>query len=333
MVSLKSFFKRLLRLFRLKRKRSSAAAEGNNHNGNSLANPDQISVPPTSTRPLSSGNVIYGLKELYVPNNAVVDTVFLHGLTGRADTTFIHKATGTFWPQDLLPKDIENARILTFGYDADVVHLFQPAGQNSLSSHARNLLNDLVAKRDDADSASSNIIFVAHSLGGLVAKKTIALSENLTDHNSSQIGKHTIGIVFLGTPHRGVDLAPFAKALSNIVQASGKGINTNIIGVLERNSEVLAELEESFTNWYERNRGRFELCCFFEELEFPGVGIVVQRESAIISGRPHGSIHANHSGMVTFSNSGDAGYERVCGFLKRWIQDRGTDEGQSSQQQ
>lgn len=128
-----------------------------------------------------------------------------------------------------------------------------------------------------------------------MAKKTIALSENLTDHNSSQIGKHTIGIVFLGTPHRGVDLAPFAKALSNIVQASGKGINTNIIGVLERNSEVLAELEESFTNWYERNRGRFELCCFFEELEFPGVGIVVQRESAIISGRPHGSIHANHS--------------------------------------
>ncbi|KAI0898840.1 hypothetical protein F4806DRAFT_455761 [Annulohypoxylon nitens] len=326
MVSLKSFFKRLLRIFRLRRKALplSTVAEGNNNNNESfLTNPNQLSV---STRPSSSGNVIYGLRELHVPDNAVVDIIFLHGLTGRADTTFIHEGTGTFWPRDLLPKDIENARILTFGYDADVVHLFKPAGRNSLSNHARNLLNDLVAKRyDTASQGSRKIIFVAHSLGGLVVKRAMALSENLNDPDLNQIEKHTVGILFLGTPHRGSDLAPLAKALSNIVQASGKGI----INVLEKDSAVLADLEDSFTQWYDRNRARCELCCFFEELESRGIGIVVKPESAIIAGRPHGSIHASHSGMVKFPDSGDAGYMRVCGFLKRWVQHRGMDKENS----
>lgn len=43
-----------------------------------------------------------------------------------------------FWPYTLLPADIRDARIWTYGYDADVVEgLFQANNQNSISKHGR----------------------------------------------------------------------------------------------------------------------------------------------------------------------------------------------------
>jgi len=51
-----------------------------------------------------------------------------------------------FWPRDLLPQTVKNARIMTYGYDADVssatehVNIFQ---------HSRDLLIALTAQRRD----------------------------------------------------------------------------------------------------------------------------------------------------------------------------------------
>jgi hypothetical protein len=46
-----------------------------------------------------------------------------------------------FWPRELLPLAVENVRIFTFGYDADIGKFMGAAGLNSLFQHARNLLN------------------------------------------------------------------------------------------------------------------------------------------------------------------------------------------------
>ncbi|KAI1409865.1 hypothetical protein F5Y13DRAFT_169107 [Hypoxylon sp. FL1857] len=282
-------FKRLLKqIYRPNPRNLKGAAQdtgtsgsgGNNGGPSASLDSNQPVAPSTSIQRLFPGNNIYNLIEVHVPDNAIVDIVFLHGLTGCADTTFLHKETGTFWPVDLLPNEIDNARVLTFGYDVDVAKLFQPVGQNNLQSHAKNLMNDLARKRENTASVSRKIIFVAHSLGGLVVKKTLALSENSADEHLTQIARHTVGIAFLGTPHRGSDLAPFAKAVANIVKASTKRINANILGVLNRNSETLADVEDSFMTWLRRYPGRCELTCFFEELEFRGIGMVVEQESA-----------------------------------------------------
>jgi hypothetical protein len=122
----------------------------------------------------------------------------------------------------------------------------------------------------------------------------MSLSENSADEHLRQIERDTMGVAFLGTPHRGSDVAPFAKAIANIVEASGKRINSDILEALKRDSQVLAAVENSFANWVRKNHGRFQLECFYEELELRGVGMVVRRESAIIAGWPHTSIHANH---------------------------------------
>ena len=43
-----------------------------------------------------------------------------------------------FWPEDYLAKDMERARIWTYGYNADVVGgMFQANNKNSISQHGR----------------------------------------------------------------------------------------------------------------------------------------------------------------------------------------------------
>lgn len=45
-----------------------------------------------------------------------------------------------FWIEDFLPQDIPNARILTYGYNADVIGgLFQANNKNSISQHGQDL--------------------------------------------------------------------------------------------------------------------------------------------------------------------------------------------------
>lgn len=78
--------------------------------------------------------------------------VFVHGLTGNRQNTWTDEPSKTFWPQALLAKDLSNARIMTYGYDADVMNALQPAGQNSLRDHGNSLANDLSITRMQTNS-------------------------------------------------------------------------------------------------------------------------------------------------------------------------------------
>lgn len=79
--------------------------------------------------------------------------VFIHGLTGGREKTWTHE-DGTFWPQDLLPSDFAKARILIFGYDADIAHIFGQASINTLRDHGRTLCTDLTMLRLRTSSVS-----------------------------------------------------------------------------------------------------------------------------------------------------------------------------------
>lgn len=102
--------------------------------------------------------------------------MFVHGLRGSSEDTWKKPGAETPWPRLLLPKDIPQARIMTFGYDADIVRWTDPAGTNRIANHARNLLKYLSDERDGSESEDRPIIFVAHSLGGLVVENVSRLT-------------------------------------------------------------------------------------------------------------------------------------------------------------
>lgn len=116
---------------------------------------------------------------------------FIHGLNGNREGTWTWKERGEsyFWPRDLLSDQVPHARISTYGYDADYTTFWKMPGKNRIADHAKNLVTDLVNMRDDSGTvrawtyistvlllifiaqSSLPIIFVAHSLGGLVLKR------------------------------------------------------------------------------------------------------------------------------------------------------------------
>lgn len=85
-----------------------------------------------------------------------------------SDTYTSAESTEVFWPAELLPHDIPNTRIITYGYDSDVHVFLDRLSQSSISPQSRRLLDDLGRLRQD--NPGRPIIFIAHSLGGIVVK-------------------------------------------------------------------------------------------------------------------------------------------------------------------
>lgn len=117
-------------------------------------------------------------------------------------------------------------------------------------------------------------MFIAHSLGGLITKKALCMSESSAESHMNQTERSTIAIAFLGTPHRGSGLATFAKGIAGILKLVNMKANGDILEPLERSSQVLADIEDSFSNWLRKKNNRIDLTCFYEELGLPVTGLV-----------------------------------------------------------
>ncbi len=260
-----------------------------------------------------------GVKILRDCSDATVDICFVHGLTGDRESTWTADGQSTPWPKTLLPPKLNKARILTYGYDAYIVRK-GVAGSNRLIDHAANLLHDLTTDRSSSNASSRPLIFVAHSLGGLVCKKAILLSRNNPEAHLCGIFNCVKGVIFMGTPHKGSWMADWAKIPASAVGLV-KSANKSLLGILETDNQLLESIQVEFWSMVRglREGGRhFEVTCFFEELPLPVVGKVVSKESATLEGYASFSIYANHSDMVKFASTEENGLKRLLGVLDRW---------------
>ncbi|KAK4941922.1 hypothetical protein LTR10_018252 [Elasticomyces elasticus] len=263
-----------------------------------------------------------GIKVWYDPGHADVDIVFIHGLTGDRERTWTHEAALEPWPEAILPDHLPSARILTFGYDAYIVRKGK-AVTNQLMDHSKDFLNALTSQRHSKRASSRALIFVAHSLGGLVCKDAILHSRNNPEPHLRAIYESTVAIAFLGTPHGGSDLASWARLP---VKALGvlKSTNTDLLSVLQTSSEVLRRVQDDFLSMIRdlASQGRsLKITCFWESQPMPFAGTIVERSSATLPGYNAISIHANHSDMVRFHAPEDPGFLSVLGELRRWLVD------------
>lgn len=77
---------------------------------------------------------------------------------------------GVFWPRDLLPGEdcCKKARIMTYGYDSEVLKFADTANFSTITSQGETLLNGLARVR--SQDHKRPLMLVVHSLGGLVIK-------------------------------------------------------------------------------------------------------------------------------------------------------------------
>jgi len=117
-------------------------------------------------------NLVVGGAEVIEPGKAkvVADVIFVHGLRGDKIVTW--SKDGVFWPRHILSEDMKQIRIITWGYDSSVVRVFAGSSQASIFGHAENLLADIASQRLRPGTVESRpIIFIGHSLGGIVIKQ------------------------------------------------------------------------------------------------------------------------------------------------------------------
>lgn len=87
------------------------------------------------------------------------------------------------------------------------------------------------------------LIFICHSLGGLVLKQAL-ITASLCPDQYGMILKSTYGVVFMGTPHQGSRSASLARHLSRLVNITtfGTGVRSDLLEDLELSSGTLEQL-------------------------------------------------------------------------------------------
>ncbi|MCJ1443756.1 MAG: hypothetical protein MMC23_004256 [Stictis urceolatum] len=91
-----------------------------------------------------------GLIELYRGDDSTVDIVAVHGLNGSPSKTWMAEGAEKSWLEDpkLLPSNLTNSRILTYGYNATVASMFGKTSSDRILQHAHTLIAELTADRE-----------------------------------------------------------------------------------------------------------------------------------------------------------------------------------------
>ncbi len=239
------------------------------------------------------------------------DIVFVHGLAGHPWGTWHPKSKKDnqdldFWPYWLgeeLQADGTDVNVWTFGYDAPRSK-YSGWGM-SLFDQASNLLKNLEVK----DIGDRPLIFVTHSMGGLVVKKVIRTAQDFDDKKA--IIEQTKGIVFLSTPHQGSDLANLINKVKVLTRT------TVSVKELRAHEPQLRELNQ----WYLQNVEKFGIKTevFYETQPISGV-LVVNESSAnpgIKDANPT-AVEKDHNSIAKCQKN-DLVYDSVKKFVKKYL--------------
>ncbi|MCJ1288565.1 hypothetical protein MMC34_000093 [Xylographa carneopallida] len=179
-------------------------------------------------------------------DSEVMDIVAVHGLHGDAiDTWTCNQETGApkLWLRDFLPEQI-SARVMSYGYNSRAAFTTSVAG---IEHFALMLLNFLRQKRITIQERARPIIFICHSLGGIIFKKALIIAhEDTVTH--ANILQNVRGVCFLGVPHRGSDVAFWGYLLTKILKTTTLGTSTNsqLLADLTKDSTTLMNISTQF---------------------------------------------------------------------------------------
>ncbi|BBM98694.1 protein SERAC1 [Marchantia polymorpha subsp. ruderalis] len=177
----------------------------------------------------------------------VMDVVFVHGLRGgpyktwrvsenkvSSTTPLVEKIDdeagkqGTCWPQEWLADDLPRSRLLTIKYKTN---LSEWSGATlPLQEVSSMLLDKLLA----AGVGDRPLVFVTHSMGGLVVKQMLLQAGR--DKSRAHLVNQTTGIVFYSCPHFGSKLADMPWRIGLVLRPAPT------IGELRSGSPRLEEL-------------------------------------------------------------------------------------------
>lgn len=275
--------------------------------------------PSSETLPSQPDETPYGLQLIYDGTKALekegdasdkggVDIVAVHGLNGHPLLSFTDASTGCCWLRDLLPMDFPHCRVFTYAYDANTIAHQIPVTFNELALVFCQNLH--LAFRQEAGVRP--LIFVAHSLGGLLVKRALVMTKEFSERWQS-ICQRTAGILFFGTPHHGSSAAEWSTVAMNIVRLVTSKVNKELIHQMRSTMET-TEANQQFVRLHLQNPvSQTQIFSFYETIPSKYIGIVVNKSSATLGlrGETAVSLHATHGDLCKFPDGASANYKRV----------------------
>jgi hypothetical protein len=220
-------------------------------------------------------NDFTGFTPLSDPEDANVDIVAVTGLGGHALGSFRSADGMSVWLRDFAPQDVPRARFITYGYDTGVV-----ASDNNQGVHelARTLLDRIVIFRQRTQTQQRPLVFVCHSLGGVVLKEALVMSSKVVDAKQKkllEVMTVTYGLVFMGVPNLGLK----HNQLETVVK--GRPNEGFVRDLLIRSdgeaSQFLSYLTNEFSDLDRRRSLPFEIVSYYETVSSPTVVVSVLR--------------------------------------------------------
>ncbi|KAM0817195.1 putative cytochrome P450 [Seiridium cardinale] len=276
----------------------------------------------------------YGIQEIYRPTDreADVDIVAVHGLNGDATRTWTARKRNVSWLShpDFLPGYIENARVLVWGYNSSFSTLtgVEPS-MNRIHHHAQTLVAQLFADRRLEGRVDKPIIFICHSLGGLVVKRALAYSKSRSSDKIAHIQTIftcTHSVMFFGTPHHGSSKASLLLTLQKLasiaVPKRAAKFEKVLVAALKEESETL----QNITDFFVPLMKHFHIAFFWEQektdLKYTK-DYIVEKESAApnFDDTERAGIMADHSGMVKFEDASSPSFKMVIETMLRYCKD------------
>ncbi|KAH7019650.1 hypothetical protein EDB80DRAFT_676627 [Ilyonectria destructans] len=270
-----------------------------------------------STQPRTEKHGLFKLAESQPdplePETYPVDIIAVHGLNGDAYSTWTHSSAGTLWLRDFLPIFLPGCRAYTYGYPSK---LFCELSRGRVQEFGRGLLA----------SGTRPIIFVCHSLGGIVCKQALVFAHE-DDNTYGAVLKSTIGVAFLATPHTGSDSANLASVFLTIVSIfkatttvgwRPRAARTELLDYLSRNSDALQDLLVSV-----RHRLHdVSVVSFYEtQAMAPLSFLIVDRASAQLglSNEDPIPLYEDHRTICRFASETSSSYMAVAKALRRIV--------------
>ena len=223
--------------------------------------------PTPSKRSWHVDKDFIGFTPLNDPEDANVDIVAITGLGGHALGSFRSKDGMYVWLRDFAPEDIPQARFITYGYDTSVTTSDSNQGIREL---AHTLLDGLANFRLRTQTQERLLVFVCHSLGGVVLKEALVISSRETGWKYRALHRVmmlTYGLVLMGVPNLGLG----HRQLETVVKGRP---NEGFIRDLQvqsdgEASQFLSSLTREFSYLDKHRRPPFEIVSYYETMSSP----------------------------------------------------------------
>ncbi|WP_415402443.1 esterase/lipase family protein [Tateyamaria sp. SN3-11] len=244
--------------------------------------------------------------------------IFVHGFRSDETSAWTYDPSDgtTFWPswiQLIYP----GIRVLNVSYPTA-----PGRSGDSVYDHAKTVRGIL-----DSDGATSKkpVVFVCHSMGGLIVKQLIA-----TNELSEEFQANLTGVAFFGTPHKGSAIASGAMRL-----LTSAVLRPEILD-MHRNSSYLHFLHQVYMEKKNRHKKEknqpqqkedqttqtWQHIAFCEKRGLFGVKVVPLESARLVPDGEDGAfkdveLPRNHAGICKFESAEDVGFKNFINFLER----------------